>query len=55
MSNIPFEKQRLQVDLVAQIEHEIALGNGMSGDDFTCCNRAVRRLPAGRPTPRCPR
>ena len=32
MSKIPFEKQRLQVDLVAQIEHEIALGNGMSGD-----------------------
>jgi hypothetical protein len=32
MSKIPFEKQHLQVDLVAQIEHEIALGNGMSGD-----------------------
>jgi hypothetical protein len=34
MSKIPFEKQRLQVDLVAQIEHEIALGNGMSGSDL---------------------
>jgi hypothetical protein len=32
MSNIPFEKQRLPVDLVEQIEREIALGNGVSGD-----------------------
>src|ERR1700716_1937998 len=32
MSKTPFEKQRLQVNLVEQIEHEIALGHGASGD-----------------------
>jgi hypothetical protein len=32
MSNTPIEKQRLPVDLVEQIEREIALGNGVSGD-----------------------
>jgi hypothetical protein len=32
MSNIPFEKQHLQVNLVDQIEREIALGHGVSGE-----------------------
>jgi hypothetical protein len=32
MSNTPFEKQRLAVNLVEQIGHEIALGHGASGD-----------------------
>lgn len=34
MSKIPFEKQRLPVDLVEQIERDIALGNGVSGDSL---------------------
>ena len=34
MSNIPFEWQRLPVDLVGQIERDIALGNGVSGSDL---------------------
>src|SRR3954454_24150346 len=32
MSNIPFEKQYLQVNLVDQLKHEIALGHGVSGE-----------------------
>jgi hypothetical protein len=32
MSNIPFEKQRLQVNLVEQIEREIASGRGVPGE-----------------------
>jgi hypothetical protein len=32
MTNIPFENQRLPVNLVEQIEHDIAQGNGVSGD-----------------------
>jgi hypothetical protein len=34
MSTIPFEQQRLPVDLVGQIERDIALGNGASGSDL---------------------
>jgi len=34
MSNIPIEKQRLPVDLVEQIEHDIALGNDVPGNDL---------------------
>jgi hypothetical protein len=32
MSNIPFEKQRLQVNLVDQLDREIAQGRGISGE-----------------------
>jgi hypothetical protein len=32
MSNIPFENQRLPVNLVEQIEYDIAQGKGVSGD-----------------------
>lgn len=32
MSNIPFEKQRLPVNFIEQIEHDIARGHGASGD-----------------------
>jgi hypothetical protein len=32
MTNTPFENQRLPVDLVEQIEHDIAQGKGVSGD-----------------------
>jgi hypothetical protein len=32
MTNIPFENQRLPVNLVEQIEHDIAQGKGVSGD-----------------------
>jgi hypothetical protein len=32
MSNIPFENQRLPVNLVEQIEHDIAQGKGVGGD-----------------------
>lgn len=32
MTNIPFENQRLPVNLVEQIEHDIAQGKGISGD-----------------------
>jgi hypothetical protein len=32
MTNIPFENQRLPINLVEQIEHDIAQGNGLSGD-----------------------
>jgi hypothetical protein len=34
MSNIPFERQRLPVDLVGQIERDIALGSAVSGSDL---------------------
>jgi hypothetical protein len=34
MSNIPFEKQRLPEDPVAQIEHKIAQGEPVSGDEL---------------------
>jgi hypothetical protein len=32
MTNIPFENQRLPVNLVEQIEHDIAQGNAVAGD-----------------------
>jgi hypothetical protein len=32
MTNIPFENQRLPVNLVEQIEHDITQGKGVSGD-----------------------
>jgi hypothetical protein len=34
MSNIPFEQQRLAVDPIERIEHEIARGNAVSGDEL---------------------
>ena len=34
MSNIPFEKQRLPVDLVGEIEREITAGSSVSGSDL---------------------
>jgi hypothetical protein len=34
MSNIPFERQRLPVDLVGQIERDIALGSAVSGSNL---------------------
>jgi hypothetical protein len=32
MSKIPFKKQHLQVNLIDQLEHEIAQGHGVSGE-----------------------
>jgi hypothetical protein len=34
MSNIPFEKQRLSVDLIGEIERAITAGNSVSGSDL---------------------
>jgi len=34
MSKILFEKQRLLVNLIGQIERDMALGNGVSGSDL---------------------
>src|SRR5947208_2785720 len=51
MSNIPFEKQRLQVNLVDQIEREIALGHGVSGEILLAAieQSAGLKLPAPLP------
>jgi hypothetical protein len=48
MSNIPFEKQYLQVNLVDQIEREIATGRGVPGKILLAAiEQAVgRKLPA---------
>ena len=51
MSNIPFEKQYLQVNLVDQIEREIASGHGVPGKILLAAvEQAVgRKLPAPLP------
>jgi hypothetical protein len=51
MSNIPFEKQYLQVNLVEQLEREVALGHGVSGEILLAAiEQAVgRKLPAPLP------
>jgi hypothetical protein len=49
MPNIPFEKQLLPVDLIGQIERDIALGNGVSGSDLLGAIEQSVNLQLGAP------